>query len=295
MGSIVSAADLFSLLTDGAVSDLDAYVSRLTSGNSGAPENIFWHKEPRVAGAAAATPIASQWIDLWEYEGSPLSHGAFPGAFANPTNATAGAMMQTDVVTGSKRLLIETGISTQVGVLMIYDRLAHMGGLDATVTTAQNINGGSDAGTTRYTNGVGNQLWVTIGTQIGATATTITASYKNGAGSAKTTQPVVFGNTNRREAQRMIPLSLAVGENTVKSVTSVTVLASTTTAGSFGVVIAHPLVYIPIVIASSGTTMGFLDGPIPAIPAGACLSMAFLPNTTTALTTELFSQFVENL
>ena len=63
----------------------------------------------------------------------------------------------------------------QPGILVLYDRLLHIGGLNATTTAAQTVGGSLS----RYTGGAGNQIWVEIYTQIGTTATTITANYTN--------------------------------------------------------------------------------------------------------------------
>lgn len=237
-----------------------------------------------MAGAAAAAPIAGQEISLWEYEGSP-SHGAVPSAtFANPDNTTAGGIQQVDPSGGRQLwMLNSTGLLPQAGKMTVYDRLLTKSGLDATVTTAQNINGGSDATITRYTNGLGNQIWLEIYTQIGVTATTITCAYKNQAGASKTTPAVVFGATNRREAQRMIRLPLAAGDTGVQAVVSVTVLATTGTAGNFGILIVHPLhPGIPCSTANACMSLNFLDGTMPEILTDACIALSMQCTATTA-------------
>lgn len=277
-----------------ALADINEVINRLTGGNSGLPQFFNWHKEARVAGAAAAAPIAGQAITLWEYEGIP-SHGAVPGAFANPDNTTQGGLKQTDPTGGRQLWLLSLiGLMPQPGKLIVYDRLLHMGGLSGTTTTAQNINGGADATPTRYTNGAGNQIWVEIYTQIGATGTTITASYKNQAGSTKTTTAVTFGGTGRREAQRMIQLPLAAGDTGVQAVISVTVLATTGTAGSFGVVLAHPLgPGIPCGVGTAAMGMNYLDGAIPEILTDCCIAMAMYCSTTASGAVECDFQMVE--
>jgi hypothetical protein len=84
-----------------------------------------------------------------------------------------------------------------------------------------------------------------IHTAVGTTATTVTARYTNQAGTgSRVTKAVVFGGTSEREAGRFIILPLADGDTGVKSVEGVTVLATTGTAGAFGVVLFRPLMMV---------------------------------------------------
>jgi hypothetical protein len=157
----------------------------------------------------------------------------------------------------------------------------HSGGLSATVTTAQTVGGAI----TRNTNGAGNQIWVEIYTIIGATATTITASYTNQSGaSGQITEPTTFGGTGSRDAQRMIQLPLASGDTGVQSVQSVTVLATTGTAGNFGVNILRPITVVPVGFTGTGSVRDLISGlpGIIEIDTAACLSLGWLSNTTTA-------------
>lgn len=263
-----------------AFADLGELVNRMTGGNSGNPQNLFWHKESRVAGAAAAAPIIGQNISLWEYEGSP-SHGAVPpSSVAIPTNATQGSWKQVDAG-GGRQLWIPAigGDSSQAGTFVLYDRLLHISGLSGTVTTAQTVGGAL----TRNTGGVGNFIAAEIYTQIGVTGTTITASYTNqAAASGQTSAAVAFGNTNKREAQRMIEFSLAAGDTGVQAVASVTVLATTGTAGNFGIVVGRKLASFVVSSAAITDVRSFLNGPMMLADAGACLSWYWVPTTANA-------------
>lgn len=272
----------------GAFASISEVINRLSGGNSGNPQFIACHKEWRVAGAVAATPIAGQEISLWEFEGIP-SHGAVPpAAFAIPDNTTQGGLKQVDPTGGRQLWLCNAlGLIPQAGKLTLYDRLLHKSGLDATVTTAQNINGGADATVTRYTNGLGNQIWIEIYTQVGVSAQSITVAYKNQAGVAKTTQAVIIGNTNRREAQRIIRCPLAAGDTGVTAVVSATLAVSTGTAGNFGIVVAHPLVGIPVSLATGAMAVNYLDGSMPEILTDACLAMTMQATAVTVGGVEL--------
>lgn len=260
-----------------ALTDLSDLINRLTGGASGTPENLWFSKQARRAGAAPATPIAGRTTSLWTYDGQP-SGGVAPGAVAVPTEATTGALKQTDPTGGRQKWLVGGGITgLNQGTVVLYDRLLHISGLSGTVITAQTVGGTL----TRYTNGIGNVIWVEVYTQIGATSTTITASYTDQGGTAAQITPAVaFGNTGFREAERIIMLPLASGDSGVQAVASVTVLATTGTAGDFGVTVAHPIAYLEVAGAGIGPWRSFIDGQgIPEILTDACLALTWFPTT----------------
>jgi hypothetical protein len=269
-----------------ALASLGDLVNRLSGGNSGSPEAIWFGKTGRVAGAAATTPIAGRWSSLWQYEGWPGGAGAAPGGTArNPTNATNGSMFQTDPGGGRQKWLLGASCAPLIaGTLLVYDRLADISGLSGTTTTAQAITGLS---VSRYTltEAAGNEIWLEINALIGATPTTITASYTNSAGTAGQITPTIpIGNTGFREAQRMLPMPLVAGDKGVRSVENIDLLASTGTAGDIGVVIMRPLVHIPCGLSGVGALRDLIAG-LPGIletKTGACLALAWLPNAVTS-------------
>ena len=152
------------------------------------------------------------------------------------------------------------------GTWMICDRLSHTGGLSGIVTTAQTTNLPT-AALPRYTSGIGVIMCLEIYTVIGTTSTTVSVSYTNTTPTAgRTSSLVLFGATGRREASSCIMIPLQEGDLGVTSVESVTVTATTGTAGNFGVTLFKPLMLIPINPAGSVRTE--ID---PLINLGACL------------------------
>ncbi len=262
--------------------DLSEIINRMTGGNSGTPENLFLWIDNRIDSAAASATVAGKWTSLWRYNKTRGGVGAVPGAAAVPDNATRGGLLQTDPSGGREKWLLGNGIvGTAGGGVLLYDRLLHNGGLSGTVTTAQTVGGTL----TRNTGGEGNQIWVEIYTIIGTTATTITASYTNQAGtSGRTTKAVSIGGTNNREAERMLPLPLQDGDTGVQAVASVTLAASTLTAGSFGVTVMKPIGLGMVPTAGAGYWRDYVAGlpGLPKIDTDACLALAFLSNGTTA-------------
>jgi hypothetical protein len=130
-------------------------------------------------------------------------------------------------------------------------------------------------------------IWLEIYTLIGTTATTVTCSYTNQAGtSGRTTPAMTFGGTG---------LPLQQGDTGVRSVQSVTVLATTGTAGAFGVVLAKLIAQISNGQTGTGETKDFLtggSGPI-EIPAGSCLAYSFVGNSTAVPTPIIDLHIVE--
>jgi hypothetical protein len=262
-----------------ALTNLSDVVNRLTGGNSGTPEAVWAYIDGTQVGAA---PVAGRLSSTWIYTKNPGGAGAVPGAAAVPDNTTNGGLFQTDPGGGREKWLLGgTVVMSQLGSWILYDRLLHNGGLSGTTITAQTVGGTL----TRNTGGIGNQIWIEIYTAVGTTGTTITASYTNQAGtSGRTTKTQSFGATNNREAQRIIPLSLQDGDTGVQSVQSVTVLASTTTAGSFGVTIARPLLFFPCHATGAGGMRDLIAGlpEIRKIDTDACLATIYMSNNTSA-------------
>lgn len=265
-----------------AFADLSEIINRMTGGNSGTPENIFAWIDNRIDSVAATATVAGKWTSLWRYNCSMGGSGALPGAVNVPDNTTRGGLMHTNPSGGREKWLLGNGVvGGAAGALLIYDRLLHNSGLSGTLTTAQTVGGTL----TRNTGGEGNQIWVEIYTLIGTTATTITASYTNQAGvSGRTTKPVAIGGTGNREGERMLPLPLQDGDTGVQAVASVTLAASTVTAGNFGVTVMKPMGLGIIPAAGSGYWRDYVSGlpGLPKIDTDACLALAFLANSTTA-------------
>lgn len=269
-----------------AITDLSDLVNRMTGGNSGTPENIFFHKVPRVAGAAATAPIAGRGCSLWTYDGMPAG-GAVPTSAAIPTSATAGSIPFTNPGGSREKWLISANLTpTVAGVYLLYDRLLHIGGLNATLTTAQTVQG-THPGTpalTRNTGGGGNIALYEIYTIIGTTTATLTMTYTNQGGTGSRTSTINIGATGFREATRIQRIPLAAGDSGIQSVQQIQLSASTTTAGNFGITIARPLAWIPVGAPGIAGWRDYTTGlpGIPKIDTDACLSLLFIPGAATA-------------
>lgn len=265
-----------------ALSGLSDLINRQSGGNNGNPDNLFFHKTSRVAGATATTPILGRDHSLWQYEGIP-SGGAIPTIAEIPSRTTIGAMPFTAPIASQEKLLISAGItSTVAGIYTLYDRLFHIGGLNAAITTDQPIQGSTVL--TRNTGGIGNIAFYEIYSQIGATSATLTMTYTNQAGVAGRASTINLGGTGFREATRMQRIPLASGDTGIRAIEKIALSASTGVAGNFGITLVQSLAWQSVPLAG---LMGWRDYTIglpgiPSIHPNACLSYVFRAGAATA-------------
>jgi hypothetical protein len=276
-----------------ALTNLSDIVNRVTGGNSGTPEHLWFTRKDRLQGGAApVATVAGRLTSLWGWAGVPSgidistptgSVSTTPGTGVNPTRASSGALKQANPGGGRQKWLLGMEVvSNQVGALLLYDRLMQVSGLSGTSTGTQTITSGT---ITRNTGGDGNQLYAEVYTAIGATATTITASYTNQANvSGKTTVAVAIGGAGYQEVGRMVQLPLAAGDTGVKSVQNVTLVATTGTTGDFGITIARPLCFDAVGQVGAGFPRDMITGlpSLPEIVTDAALALAWLASGTTA-------------
>lgn len=262
-----------------AITDLSDLINRSTGGASGTPENVFVYKVGRIAGVAAPATMLGKPHSLWLYDGFPGA-GVAPGAVAVPTNATAGAAPFTNPSGGRQKWMTQIHMTPSVACgIVLYDRLLHIGGLNATTITAQTVGGTI----TRHTGGEGNFAFVEIYSTIGATATTLTMSYTNQAGVAGRTSPAItFGGTANREQTRALMIPLQAGDTGIQSIQSVTA-GTTALAGNFGVTLGHPVANLQAGTSGQMAWRDFTTGlpGIPEVQADACLAWLQFPLSTT--------------
>ena len=214
------------------ISTRDQIIDGLGNNNN----RITWDK------ASLGAQVVGQYCSLWRATGTP-AQGAIPAAAAYCTKALTGAIgfdNQTGPATsylGYHTLLCGTANTN----LEIHDRLAHMGGLNGTLLTAQTVGidlstinaGGPVAaarlGDTNYSDVMWFLEWYTA---TGATASnaTVNVTYDD-----NSTGNVVVSLPASVPAYRMYPIQSAVAGRTIKAVNTVTLSATTGTPGNFGV------------------------------------------------------------
>jgi len=207
----------------------------------------------------------------------------------NPTTAVAldntslGALGQKNS-TAVQRIASIKCASSFRQIVIIADRLSHQGSLVGNVNTTQTTNLPT-AAITRYTSGVGVWAGIEIYSQIGVSATTFVMSYTNQNGDpGRTTKLCWIGGSSYRNAGRLLIPGLQTGDTGVRSVESVTLTASTGTAGAMGVVLFKPLLMLPIDGVSPVQNWNALIGLnqfVEVLP-NACLFLIQIPFTNSA-------------
>lgn len=242
--------------------------------------------------ASIASQAAGNFVSLWRATGQP-GQGAIPAAAANCNHLTTGCIgftQQTAPAT-SYGAYLEGVAGNSAMTLEIHDRLMHMGGLSGTLTTAQTVGidfNGVTADNMVKRIGDSNysdiQWWMEWYTATGATAVTATVAvtYNDG-----TTGTLAVSLAATRSASQMIPLNglipAAGAGKYIRGITSVTLSATTGTAGSFGVTATRPRMTLSLPIAnfkpqpSDWAALGQ-----PEIYNGSCLFPLVLTSTTSS-------------
>lgn len=172
--------------------------------------------------------------------------------------------------------------------LIIVDILNMNGGLNATLPTPQTTNLPT-AALTRYTDGEGVQVGLICHGNIGGTATTVTIEYTNSAGvGSRTSTAMLFGGSGQSSSGNLTRIPLQAGDTGVRSVQSVTLAATTGTAGNFGVVLYKPLAFafandVEGANVLENVSSGRVVGQFNEVLDDACLSIFAVMNTTQAV------------
>lgn len=241
--------------------------------------------------ASIASQAAGTYVSLWRATGQP-GQGAIPAAAAVCNNTLTGAIgftQQTAPAT-SYGAYLEAATGNAAMTLEIHDRLAHMGGLSGTLTTAQTV--GIDFSALSSNNlaeriGDNNysdiQWWLEWYTATGSTAVTATVNvtYNDG-----TTGSLSASLAATRPASFMLPLnglipSAAAGKF-IRGITSVQLSATSGTAGSFGVTATRPRMTIGCPIANHKFVADWAALGLPEIYNSSCLFPVVLTSTTTS-------------
>ena len=233
--------------------------------------------------ASIASQIAGGYSSLWRATGTP-GQGAIPTAAAVPVMTAVGAFRFDNPVSGNTylaRLFMLSG-NTATDV-QIHDRLVHMGGLSGTVITAQTVNADASVTTSNLvlrrgdTNYSDIQWWIEWYTATGATGVNATCAVTYDDAS---TGNIVVALAASIGASRMLAIQPAVAGRYIKSIQSVTLSATTGTAGNFGITATRALGGLSLGLANAGTVGDWAYLGLPRIHDYAALFMVMVPGTT---------------
>lgn len=241
---------------------------------------------------ASITTVAGVLYSGWLATGAPAA-GAIPGAAAVCTQATTGSLGRfvNPPSPMTLRMIAMEYYQGQHGTDLVYDRLAHMGGLSGTVLTAQTVavDIATPASNGRCNSDGSDVEWFIEGyTAPGAATPTITISYTNQSGTAGRTTTVTM--VSALPAGRLIPITvLQSGDTSIKSIETITVGSTMTTAGSFGVTAAKRLCMTNFNVLYAapanpngmpGGLMDYLSMKLPKVGPDACLWFVFFATST---------------
>ena len=232
-----------------------------------------------ISKSSIANQAAGQIVSLWRATGMP-TQGAIPGAFATCDNALAGgfALPTLGALKGYVGTVALVGVTANTWIL--YDRLGHMGGLSGTVTTAQtaNVDLVTASGNGRCSAvGADVDWFIEIYTDLGSTAVNATVAYNDQVDGAQTAAAIALAATPR--ASRLYQI-IPVAGTSIKKVNTVTLSASTLTAGSFGVTARKRLCSLGQSIANVSPPGDFAAIGAPEFKQTSCLEICALCTAT---------------
>lgn len=236
--------------------------------------------------ASIANTAAGQLTSMWRATGVP-GQGAIPTAAAIPTRATAGAVGFTPQTAPATSYLawMRAATSNATTSVEIHDRVAHMGGLVGNVATAQTA--GLDVGPAGLNlpadrRGDSNysdlQWWLEIYTDLGATGVNATVAVTYDDGTTGNLAAIALGATPR--AGRLYALLPAVAGRFIRAVGTVTLSATTGTAGNFGVTVTRPRTGVDTLVANKAEPYDWRMLGLPELPNDTCLQFIVNPSTT---------------
>ena len=241
--------------------------------------------------ASIASQAAGNYVSLWRATGQP-GQGAIPAAAATCNNTTVGSMGFTQQTAPQESALaqLEVSCANAATTVEIHDRLAHMGGLNGTLATAQTVgidfnvitadNAVVRIGDTNYSD---IQWWMEWYTATGATAVTATVAvtYNDG-----TTGSLSVALAATRPASLMIPLNglipSAGSGKFIRAITTCTLSATTATAGNFGFTATRFRGSVMAPIASAKFAADWAVLGLPEIANSACLFPVIQTTTTSS-------------
>ena len=242
--------------------------------------------------ASIASQAVGTYVSLWRATGQP-GQGAIPAAAAVCNNALTGAIgftQQTAPATTYGAYL--NAVSSLAAMTVeIHDRFMHMGGLNGTLTTAQtagvdiaaNLASSNMAARIGDANYSDIQWWLEWYTATGATAVTATVGVTYNDGSTGTLSAALAAT---RPASFMLPLNglipAADSGKYIRSVNTVTLSATTGTAGSFGVTATRPRMTLPLNISNKTEVADWQMLGFPEIINSSCLFPLVLTSATSS-------------
>ena len=241
--------------------------------------------------ASIASQTANSFCSLWRATGQP-GQGAIPTVVATCNNTTVGTIgfnQQTSPIT-SYGAYLEIATGNAAMTMELHDRLASMGGLNGTLTTAQSVN--LDLSTLLSTVNINTrkgdanysdvQWWLEWYTATGATAVTATIAVTYNDGTTGNLSALSLAPS--RPASHMIPINSLIPSaqsgKFIRGIVSVTLSATSGTAGNFGVTATRPRMTLSAPIANHKFIADWAQLGLPEIYNSSAIFPIVLTSTT---------------
>ncbi len=244
--------------------------------------------------ASVGSIAAGAFYSHWRATGQP-GQGAIPTSVAVPDHTFTGALgfSQQTSPTSSYLSILETALSA-TNTLEIHDRLCHMGGLVGNVATAQTVS--MDLNSLLATNNLSARIgdsnysdvqwWLEWYTATGSTAVTATVNVTYNDGTTGNLTGVSLAAT--RPASFLVALNNLIpavdSGKYIRGVNTVTLSATTGTAGNFGVTATRYRAGMLTPLANARFTSDWAALGLPEISNSSCLFPVILYSVATATT-----------
>lgn len=237
--------------------------------------------------ASMTSKGAGLWQSLWKATGAPLP-GVSPPAYTVgsgyvPTKASAGAFSFGNPTSPALSYLAQMrASSTVIGSLWIVDRMWACSGFSGTVlgptsvTTPGNLPSGRDPNT-----GLDVEPWFEIYGSPGTTTATFTLTGTDGLGATSKTWTYTHPASAEAVGQMMPCYPGTATCLGMQQLTSLTLSASTLTAGNIGVTLLRRLVEIPMNPIYITSVLDAIGCGLPRIYDDACLQLMLMCSAAT--------------
>lgn len=241
--------------------------------------------------ASIANTSAGNFFSLWRATGQP-GQGAIPTVPEVCSNLLTGSLQftQQSAPATSYLALLEFISPTALVTIEMHDRLMHDGGLVGNITTGQAVDLDMDLNLTTFNldarKGDANysdvQWWLEWYADTGGTASNATVNVTYNDSTSGDLTVVAVGGTVR--ASRMISLNslipAAAAGKYIMRVNTVTLSASTGTAGNFGITATRYRSAIYLLTANARFTSTWAETSLAEIPNSSCLFPVIITNGT---------------
>ena len=243
--------------------------------------------------ASIASQTANSYCSLWRATGQP-GQGAIPTVVATCNNTTVGTISFNQQMSPSTSYgaYLEIATGNAAMTMELHDRLASMGGLNGTLTTAQSVN--LDLNTLLATDNIDTrkgdanysdvQWWLEWYTATGATAVTATIAVTYNDGTTGNLSALSLASS--RPASHMISINSLIPSaqsgKFIRGIVSVTLSATSGTAGNFGVTATRPRMTLSSPIANFKFIADWAQLGLPEIyNSSAIFPIVLTPTTST--------------